>query len=988
MARFTRNTSTFIQKKRHQLIEGGTIIERDWTTLGERHVIEPGKRRVYSDSGFLFTESTRPGTKNRTRTSEWSSAYTEDNLAPTVNDEVNKIKLPEGQDIRNYAYYGSAVELVRASLENIVKWFPGKAWTDGDYINNVQDDGEFYSLFEISDDGHHNYLLKFDNEKIINRDSLAGEVYEPHIWNIQNPFMLNFFVASMTNENELRNIPYSWGRYLLNGCKIISYDPWIKPYNSCDGDYTVLYDVKIRYEVGPSVSRFHEFYSDYGVDEDCITFREGLDENNCIVFLSSDVSYNEGHIYGLKKGDAVLWCTDIKGFTIMPVPNIITKYFDNLDGFERLLLTKKSNPIYSCTLKTPISRGMDEPGYTLVNRQYKFPSYGYCIICNSVAFNAYVTSLFNLANVMDEEFTDNIWRNMTHESIKNFDWTYRKDFEDDDAVENIFGGTRLKDVLRIYGRFFDDIKRYIDNIKLKNRVTFDGVNNLPVAELSDKAQLGGWEVYSTKIDNTSNLQLSSEFLNSYVTKQLSRWSQVENYSESIDLICDSQPVWFPGLSPDTMTQNDVDNYFMRMLSVNAPHIFRRKGTKHAIEMVYSLFGFGELDYTIEERYYSVTPRDAGDIVYAYRIMEEPIDVINYVDVDDVSGYISFTDYINSLPDGVNEESHPFITLNGIYYELIAYTFKELCEFINNNKAFVRNYEDDPYSGVPLGLVTINKRECVVPYFTQDKIYDGNVQFQTNGGWCKITDNDIDFDYNIKSNYHETLPYTQVLQNCSNLLDVNRYDIKGKNLYYVVDLSDITDYTEDNTSEMSHYFKIIDPTNPQLFSSWSNVPRPNGMCDYEYDSFCNEIFIEPGETHGYPLRPLYYGVTYNDYLESQYHENLIMDNLGNNPHTGLAKYDLGRDYINYLTAPFLYSEQFSGFSEEYLNVMAKMVRFEVKEYEGEKIVVNNNDSEYYLPSKVLIIKHKIHNEAFETYFKNVIIKYLTQVIPSTTILIFC
>jgi hypothetical protein len=63
MSRYSRYTSSFIQKKKEQTINGGSIIERDWTTIGERHVIEPGKQRVYSDSGFLFTESTRPGIK-------------------------------------------------------------------------------------------------------------------------------------------------------------------------------------------------------------------------------------------------------------------------------------------------------------------------------------------------------------------------------------------------------------------------------------------------------------------------------------------------------------------------------------------------------------------------------------------------------------------------------------------------------------------------------------------------------------------------------------------------------------------------------------------------------------------------------------------------------------------------------------------------------------------------------------------------------------
>ena len=52
MARYSKNKSGYIQQKKFQLINDGTIIERDWNTIGERQVIEPGKRKFYYDSGF------------------------------------------------------------------------------------------------------------------------------------------------------------------------------------------------------------------------------------------------------------------------------------------------------------------------------------------------------------------------------------------------------------------------------------------------------------------------------------------------------------------------------------------------------------------------------------------------------------------------------------------------------------------------------------------------------------------------------------------------------------------------------------------------------------------------------------------------------------------------------------------------------------------------------------------------------------------------
>lgn len=990
MARYSKYTSTFIKRQEHQYINDGSILERDWTTLGERHVIETGKRRVYGDSGFLFTENSLKSVKKRVKTNEWSEIYTEDSLPTNLTNEVNIIHIPDSQDIRDYAYYGSAVELIRSSLENIVKWFPGKAWATNQHVDYNTEDNTLY-LFEIVDNGNHEYTLTFDLKENINLDEIAAPLHKPSIWRIRNPFALDFFQTGKVfgkYDNEMRNLPYSWNRYYVNGCKILSYNSWIKPYDKCDGDYTVIYEATITWETAPSVSRNSEFYDDYNVDgqnvADCVEFTSESNNNignDCITFTSTAIKYNIGHIYGLKRGDGIEWCTDVPNLSIMPIPAIISTYFNEIDGFERLLLTTKSNPIYTCTLKTPIKKSNNAPGFLFVNRQYQFPSIGYCIVCDNIAYDKYVTTLYNIATILDEHYTDNIWANMTHEAIKNFDWTYTKDFNDGDDADNIFGGTRMKDVLRIYGRFFDDIKRYIDTIKLNNKITFDGINNLPDAELSDKAQIHGWEVFSTKLYNVTNNSITQEFIDTNVSKKLSRWVPIHAENNTLSLDCDEQPLWFPSISPDGITENSVDNFFMRMLNLSGKNIFRRKGTKHAIEMVYALFGFGNEDFDIEERYYSVTPTDANKIVYVYRKIDDlPVD--EYVTIDS-SNATTLRQYVYSFGTTLTGNEPKYILLNGEFFELVSYTFKELCEYVNKQKVFTKNYEDDAFSGIPIKEVTLNKKNYIIPYFTQDKLYDGDVQFQTNGGWGKELIYDIETDRKLKYNYMETLPYTTVVQTCAQLLTVNQYDIKDRELFYVMDITDIVDFTESDTSSMSHYFKIIEPSNPQMFSSWSNVPQDSFGTNYEYEEFCNAVSSE-----GYPVNPLYYGVTYNDYLLTQYNESIILDNTGNNPHTGLGKYDLGENYYNYLTVPFYYSENKYGFNTIDVQLMSEQIRFNVTEHAGDKIVINNApESEYYLPNKLLIIKQKRNGLTFNSYFKKVLSKYLMQVIPSTTILIF-
>ena len=65
----------------------------------------------------------------------------------------------------------------------------------------------------------------------------------------------------------------------------------------------------------------------------------------------------------------------------------------------------------------------------------------------------------------------------------------------------------------------------------------------------------------------------------------------------------------------------------------------------------------------------------------------------------------------------------------------------------------------------------------------------------------------------------------------------------------------------------------------------------------------------------------------------------------------------------------------------------------KEFKYRKCVEYNKDAVreakkniYYLNSKVVYFKNNIDNNHYKKYFKNVIMKYLMQVIPSTTILI--
>ena len=888
MARYSKSYSNYVLKRRHQTLEdGSTIFERDWGTLGERNVIESGKKKVYADANFLFTDNTRFGSKYRNNTGEWSDPYSMETLGDNIDKTVNDTSIiNESNDIRDYAYYGSAAELVRASIENIVKWFPGRFWSTDSFISRLNNEGDgWVYLKNVITDGHHNYAVEYtDDESSCN------------IYVVENPFTIDFYntnIALGKYDNILRNMPLSYKSYELNGGIIRTWNVWIKPYSDCDENYTIKYDVTFTYENGNSI--------------------------------------DSGHLYGVVIDKTVVWCTTVRDMNVQPLQEIIDEYFKNLVGFEAKLLNRKNHPLYTTKFITPVPYGNNNPSYLYIERSYSWPHDGYCISVDTIGFENYFNELYSFATTMDELWCDNLWRNMTHEAITNFDWTYTREYEEGEEEENILGGTRMEGILRIWGRTFDDIKRYIDNIKLKNCITYDNSQqNTPNAELSDKCELLGWEVYSTKPDKSENLYLNDGFIEKYITKldQNERWGDTES---SV-----SYKKWFDSKNPESVSQNTVDNNYMNKLVLSSGEIFRTKGTKQAIEMVFNMFGIGNNrddspEFRIQEKYYTITPKKRNDIFYFYKMNLNPIDPEQYVH----ENYDTLYEYLDENPATI--DSPAYIEISGICYELITdMTVGDFCEYLIYTKAAALNYEDDEFSGTPIKDVYIDNEHYIVPYFNQDRIYDGEPQFETKGGWGKKIENGENPD-DLKTqeyNYLETIPYMPIIQKVGALLEVNPFQIDNKKIFYVVDLSDLAEFVETIPNNISHFFKLDNPNSPNLFSSWKNIPS-DGQIDPSYAIFD--------------------GVTEDDIKLAEYNDKLALDNLGNNPHCGYSSYDLGNEYLEYIKQPFKHAIENYGFVNLEDESSARQFIFEINEHSGDKVLnlTNGNtplaEQSYYYTS---------------------------------------
>ena len=527
MAQYTKHNSNYIKTVEHQhLKDGSTIFERDWVTIGSQLNFGPGKIPYYNNGNFIFTTSPTPFFQKRYKNGVTVATWTYDDVKE-ASSTVNQIQFDEyTEDIRSFAYYGSCVELLRATIEKIIYEFPGNITLSEDKLE----------IPPTTENGDYTYI----NGYIVN-----------------NPFQIDLHTKDVhlqQYDNELRFLSYSWQKYEVNGQPITKY-----------------------------------VISDWKGDLDCPQNDQYYIKKAPVV----TVTINDNIVLqGYMLDRDIIFCYEGQDLVIQPKEEIIETYFNGLKGFEKQLLTRKTKPLYTNKFITPIEYNL---GYLYYNRTYTWPSDGYCIDITSTKYIDFINKLSDMAELYDELWTDNLWRRMTHEAIKNYDWTYTREFIDGDEEDNVDGGERMHKVLNIIGRVFDDIKLSIDTIKRQNKTTYNGDRNVPNALLSDKLELFGWDIYSTiptyKNENNETVSASEETITQEVVDK-----------------------WYPTSNPNKITFADVDVEFMRRLLLSTRRIFETKATRQSIDMIMGLFGYGDSDYEITEHYRTVTPREYDEVI--------------------------------------------------------------------------------------------------------------------------------------------------------------------------------------------------------------------------------------------------------------------------------------------------------------------------------------------------------------------------------------
>jgi len=1117
MARYQKITSTYIARTHHQNFTNGTIWERNWVTIGERHRLEPGKRSVYGNYNFLFTDNTNRTYRKRQNCGRWVAHLMYGDVADAT-PQVNESTVSwESDDIRSYAYYGSALELVEKSVVNIINEFPGNITVSNDLLMLPNEYGgltptDMYWLSNPFDiDLYHEDIDHFPSTANIMRFmSLSWQNYELITLDDNGAIIrrdnIASYIINKTDENLVDYHDENWDYILYDGTfykwneETGEYEPIV--FNDCD-NYFVRCDEYIRY-----LDRYYEWdvqrgeYIEVNIHEVCPRDYENLyiidiETDNTSSSGTPNTSSSSGTsygvtLYGYRVGSNILFATRDRNFIIQPLNDVIEDYFDGLTAFEKQLLTRKTNPLYRNSFVTPVET---DEGFVMQKQKYIWPSNGYCIDVSSPAYSIYLTSLIEMARNMDNFNSNNIIERMTHESIKNFDWSYRRVYDDGDEVDNIEGGQRMEDILLIYGRIYDDIKRYIDGIYFTSRITYDNFNNLCNAEISDKNELRGWEIYSTiwqpyyyreinsdeipedvnittynelprningnspeyveidctnptyyirTVESPNEQYLDDEYLYGYYGENLPWVTKVDPWiitnsqgfayrligtSIEFDSACndvnvpgywdehntftylppvvtedspeyirvynntvgfwyyqkityfDNTPYlhdrWYGATNKNYITPIVNDIEFNRRLFLSTYKIWNTKGTKHGIDMVMAMFGFGREDdeimgdYTLTEEYFTFVPRRYDEVIYHYvQLYGDDITCV-YTGPTGVVWDDHNTFEAKPVYPTANDEQYPIYIRVGSdeygysYYEKVHEELSQMIERLTSHKHSFDPYEQNMFMGIPMSDAYIGEDKYIIPFYSDNKEYDGNIYFQMKGGWAKRST-----DINYKYDYTETWSYLRSVSNINELLGLSPFDLENGDLIYVVSLIDLPSYNDSVPDNLSHYFKVIDSTMPNEFSSWRMIPLSG---DIIYSNYV----------------PLDENVTHEDYLHAKYLDDIISLNIGNNPHTGYGNYDMGREYIDYMQLPYKYAienNMFDTFSDADDARYVSFPHEEVASNDKVKIIIPNGSLIQYTNSKVLYMHNNLDNAYFKQFFNDVILNYLLQVIPSTTILI--
>lgn len=954
MSEYIKSHSNYVIKTKHQNLNDGYIYERDITTIGGLNQFAKGQVPIYKSSNFIITVNNDISNYTHEIDTKWEE--NDNNEFWTLSDDKKDDTVFQlSQDyykLKDFAYYGSCTELIRTSIINIVKTFPGEL-----YSPKIENKGL--------------YAFYFDYSKSINNPTekiLGGE--DKYIFD--NPFNINIYSTNVDkNSNTL-------SYFANNGYK----------------NYVIIHN-----DIREDITKWEVVYNNQG----CSSPNTKIATVNINDIIIEVWIGNNQEIY-------YLTTEEFLEYHIRPIDKIINDYYLNLDKFEKILLNNNSNPKYTALFEVTTENDF---GYITEIKAFTFPvTYGgFNIDVKGSSYLNYLQSLQDIATFYDEIYSDTLYRVLTHESIKNFDWSLDRYNGNEEYDEYVNSGEKIKKMLHIFGRELDEIKIQIDNINKINVINYNNDNTLINYFINDLVSLDGWDISDITpfkllesyidennvkkiIDNTTYID---EITNSYTIND-KKYNLIRQFAKDRNLIvkpfsskyslypngyiykcdcenstikkeeCNGEKYYYDTcakilrqqikdyLSEKEYTIDDAYNFFLKMLKLNSRNILSKKGTINGIESILSLFGLRSnrfVNSLSKLQLKRLLERYNNNILLTY----------NYT-VDE------FTSFTNGIEDKFNKVKGD----NQINWynttKLISYNTIQETKYQGLPVKQYYKLDDDTITD-NVNLVNQNNNSKILyPYFNKNITYDGNIYYQMNGGWLSKFPFQFDKSNNIIHNddllFTETLKQITTVNNLTDLTLIPISRLKERDIVYVKDLSKnyiiingilYQIYTDNFNNkyfqvEVSNgYVKIGNvlfnddlivsdiygttlinniPTTKYFIKDLSNgtfiniyIVDNQCIAMSQYQSINDYTIFENGKTNPLIENPSHYfqinNPIYRDEInDNGWHQlnttdyeflklNTIKNYLnGNNPHTGYLNYDNGNLYLNYFKNIFKYS----------------------------------------------------------------------------------
>ena len=403
---------------------------------------------------------------------------------------------------------------------------------------------------------------------------------------------------------------------------------------------------------------------------------------------------------------------EIINYHIKPNKTKIEEFFYNLNDFENKLLNRLSTPIYTSSFKVKTESEFGTTVETIKKITWPLRD-GYNIDFNSTEYSRYVNKLLEISELSDSSRSNLMVRFLVSSSISEFD-----SVPDIDGSYPDTNGQKMTSALKIYGREFDEVKKYSDGVKFANVVTYDKKNNTPDIAIKNLARVLGWQLTSSITD----IDVLGDFL-----------SLNNNYYDG----------YSRGLS-----DAEVEVELWRRIIMNTPWLWKSKGTRKAIEFLFRFIGVPKGLITFNE--YLYVAEDKVNVETVEEIMEF------FNNTRDISGLNLDSDgYPRVLPN----TPEMYFQKAGLWYRQTGGANPDI-DILEGNNPHIGPYDR--------GQQYINQfTECLVPNFEagneEDPIEVEDVELFTNykkGTFDECCDENVFVVVPLNQNFNTILETNQ------------------------------------------------------------------------------------------------------------------------------------------------------------------------------------------------------------------------------------